>query len=170
MLLDPQGRDFSYLRLSITDLCNYRCNYCLPDGFKCDDKAHYLSLPEIAALVQSFARQGITKVRITGGEPALRRDVSEVIALIKNTPGIEKVAITTNGYQLSRHIKSWQSAGLDAINVSCDSLDPRMMQAIIGRNNLAAILQGIDDAIATGIKQVKVNTVLLKQYNYSTIY
>ena len=169
MLLDPQGRSFSYLRLSITDLCNYRCNYCLPDGFKCDHKAHYLSLDEIAALVQSFARHGITKVRITGGEPALRRDVSEIIKLIKNTPGIEKVAMTTNGYQLSRHIKNWHAAGLDAINISCDSLDPRMMQAIIGRNNLDAILQGIDDAISIGIKQVKVNTVLLKQFNYQQL-
>ena len=169
MLLDPQGRSFSYLRLSITDLCNYRCNYCLPDGFQCDHKAHYLSLDEIASLVQSFARHGITKVRITGGEPALRRDVSEIIKLIKSTPGIEKVAMTTNGYQLSRNIRNWQAAGLDAINVSCDSLDPRMMQAIIGRNNLDAILQGIDDAISIGIKQVKVNTVLLKQFNYQQL-
>lgn len=169
MLLDPQGRSFSYLRLSITDLCNYRCNYCLPDGFKCDHKAHYLSLDEIAAIVKSFARHGVNKVRITGGEPALRRDLSEIIELVKNTPGIDKVALTTNGYQLSRHIKSWQSAGLDTINVSCDSLDPRMMQAIIGRNNLDAILQGIDDAISIGIKQVKVNTVLLKQYNYQQL-
>ncbi|WP_105254329.1 GTP 3',8-cyclase MoaA [Pseudoalteromonas sp. T1lg75] len=169
MLQDPQGRTFSYLRLSITDLCNYRCNYCLPDGFECEGKAHSLSLDNIAILAESFARNGIRKIRLTGGEPALRRDLSDIIAVLKQTPGIEKVALTTNGYQLSRHLSAWQQAGLDAINISCDSLDPRMLKAIIGRDALDDLLSGIDQAIESGIASVKVNTVLLRQYNYAQL-
>jgi len=169
MLQDPQGRKFSYLRLSITDLCNYRCSYCLPDGYKCDSKPDYLSLDEIKLVVASFARHGINKVRITGGEPSLRRDLPEIITAIKNTPGIEKVALTTNAHQLDRKVQQWADCGLDAINISCDSLDGRMMKAIIGRDNLAEMMAGIDIALKSTIKQVKINAILLKQYNYKQL-
>ncbi len=169
MLQDAHGREFSYLRLSITDVCNYRCNYCLPDGYQCESKQQHLSLDEIKTLVSAFARNGIEKVRITGGEPSLRRDLCDIITVIKNTPGIKKVALTTNAHQLDRHVKAWANAGLDALNVSCDSLDGRMLKAIIGRNNLTELLNGLAIAQTTTISSIKINTVLLKQYNYAQI-
>lgn len=162
---DPFGRTFKYLRLSVTDLCNYRCNYCLPEGFGCESKAHSLSIDQIHTLVTAFAQNGIEKVRITGGEPALRRDLPDVISAIKSVKGIDTVALTTNGHQLQRNVQSWADAGLDAINISCDSLDPRLFNAIVGRNKLSELLQGIDATLNTAIAKVKVNTVLLKQYN-----
>ncbi len=165
MLIDPQGREFRYLRLSITDLCNYRCNYCLPDGYDCSTKPNRLSLSQIESIVSSFARHGISKVRITGGEPTLHRELVEIIRLLKSVPGIEKVALTTNGHRMPASLAKWKEAGLDALNISCDSLDPRMFQAIVGRDSLKEILEGIDKAIELGFSSVKVNTTLLKQYN-----
>ncbi len=169
MLQDPQGRKFKYLRLSITDVCNYRCTYCLPDGYQCTTKNDFLSIDEIKSVVTAFARHGIDKIRITGGEPSLRRDLPKIIELVKNTPGITKVALTTNGHQLDRKVQTWANAGLDAINISCDSLDGRMVKSLVGRDNLEEMMKGIDIALSSSIKKVKVNTVLLKQYNYKHI-
>jgi cyclic pyranopterin phosphate synthase len=165
MLQDNFGRRFHYLRLSITDLCNFRCNYCLPDGNACDSPRDFLNLREISTLVAAFARLGTSKVRITGGEPALRKDLVKIIRLCKDTPGIEKVAMTTNGFSLVHQIDELKEAGLDAINVSADSLDPRMFAAITGKNRLQEIIDGVDMAIDRGIETVKLNTVLLRQYN-----
>ncbi|MFT6897078.1 MAG: cyclic pyranopterin phosphate synthase [Paraglaciecola sp.] len=165
MLQDSLGRRFHYLRLSITELCNFRCNYCLPDGNPCDTPKDNLSKGEIRTLVAAFAKLGTSKVRITGGEPALRKDLPEIIEICKNTPGIKKVALTTNGFSLKRQIHDFKQAGLDAINVSADSLDPRMFAAITGKDTLEDILQGIDLALSCGITAVKLNTVMLKQFN-----
>ena len=165
-LQDTLGRRFNYLRLSVTELCNFRCNYCLPDGNDCNTPKHGLSLPEIQTLVRAFAELGTTKVRITGGEPALRNDLSEIIELCKQTPGIQKVALTTNGFRLKQDASRYKSAGLDAINISADSLDPRMFRAITGKDKLEDILQGVDQAVQLGIRNIKFNTVMLKQFNY----
>ena len=112
---DTHGRRFSYLRLSITDVCNFRCDYCLPDGYQCSDKTEPLSLEEIRQLAKTFAAHGTRKIRITGGEPVLRKDLPQIIAALKQTPGIETVALTTNGYKINQHIDSWQAAGLDQL-------------------------------------------------------
>lgn len=165
MLIDAYQRRFSYLRLSITESCNFRCTYCLPDGTDCDSRAGELTLPEIRRLVTAFARLGTRKVRITGGEPSLRKDLTEIIATCKAVPGIEKVALTTNGYRLKRDAAAWQAAGLDAVNVSVDSLDAATFHLVTGQDKLADILAGVATAKAVGIKQVKINTVLLKQHN-----
>jgi cyclic pyranopterin phosphate synthase len=165
MLHDTLGRRFHYLRLSITELCNFRCNYCLPDGNPCDTPKNNLSTDEIRTLVAAFAKLGTSKVRITGGEPALRKDLPEIIEICKSTPGIQKVALTTNGFSLKRQIHDFKQAGLDALNVSADSLDPRMFAAITGKDTLEDIMQGIDLALQCGIKTVKLNTVMLKQFN-----
>ena len=98
MLIDAYARRFSYLRLSITETCNFRCSYCLPDGNTCDSRAGELSIAEIKRLVTAFAQLGTRKVRITGGEPSLHKDLTEIIASCKAVPGIEKVALTTNGF------------------------------------------------------------------------
>ncbi|MAI65733.1 MAG: GTP 3',8-cyclase MoaA [Alteromonas sp.] len=169
-LQDTFGRKFKYLRLSITELCNFRCNYCLPDGNACDTPTGGLSLHQIDTLVQAFAQLGTTKIRITGGEPALRKDLCDIIALCKQTKGIEKVAMTTNAFRLKKDAKKYKESGLDALNVSADSLDPRMFAAITGKKKLDDILEGVEAAIDMGIKEIKFNTVMLKQFNYNELH
>lgn len=165
MLMDRFARRFTYLRLSLTENCNFRCDYCLPDGPDCTSRQAELSVSEIRRLVTAFAALGTRKIRLTGGEPCLRKDLLEVIQTVKAVPGIEEVAITTNGYRLQRDLPAWRDAGVDTINVSVDSLDPSTFHLITGQNRLPAILDGIDQAIDLGIPKVKVNSVLLKGYN-----
>ncbi|WP_115718553.1 GTP 3',8-cyclase MoaA [Gallaecimonas mangrovi] len=164
MLEDKFGRRFHYLRLSITDVCNFRCSYCLPDGYQCDTPRDFLSLGEITTVVRAFAELGTSKIRITGGEPSLRKDLPQIIERCASTPGIKQVAITTNGYKLPQMINSWVDAGLTNLNVSIDSLDPRQFHAITGHDKLQTILQGVEQALALGLK-VKINSVLLKPYS-----
>jgi len=165
MLTDNFGRRFYYLRLSITDVCNFRCNYCLPDGYQCDNNRDFLRVDEIARLAKGFAELGTEKIRITGGEPSLRKDLPEIINICKQTSGIKKVALTSNGFKLPEHLPSWLDAGIDAINISIDSLDPRQFHTITGHNKLDHVLKGIDMALADGRPTVKVNTVLMREYN-----
>ena len=165
MLTDNFGRRFSYLRLSITDVCNFSCTYCLPDGYQCDQPRDFLSIPEIKRITKAFAELGTEKIRITGGEPALRKDLPEIIQICKETPGIKKVAITSNGFKLPEHLPLWLDAGIDAINISIDSLDPRQFLAITGHDKLKTILKGIDMAVADGRASVKVNTVLMREHS-----
>lgn len=165
MLSDNFGRKFYYLRLSITDVCNFKCTYCLPDGYECDNDRDFLSLDEIKRTAQAFAELGTEKVRITGGEPSLRKDLPEIIKAVKQTPGIKQVAITTNGYKLPEHLPAWLDAGIDAINISIDSFDPRQFYSITGHNKLEHILKGIDAAMIDGRAKIKVNTVLMREYN-----
>lgn len=165
MLTDNFGRRFSYLRLSITDVCNFSCTYCLPDGYQCDQPRDFLSLCEIKRIAKAFAELGTEKIRITGGEPALRKDLPEIIRICKETAGIKKVAITSNGFKLPDHLPHWLDAGIDAINISIDSLDPRQFYAITGHDKLKTILTGIDMALADGRASVKVNTVLMRDHS-----
>jgi cyclic pyranopterin phosphate synthase len=165
MLSDNFGRKFYYLRLSITDVCNFKCNYCLPDGYQCDNDRDFLSLPEIKRVAKAFAELGTEKIRITGGEPSLRKDLPEIIRAVKQTPGIKQVAITTNGYKLPEHLPAWLDAGIDSINISIDSFDPRQFHSITGHNKLEHILKGIDSAMIDGRAQIKINTVLMRNYS-----
>ncbi|MBJ7266256.1 MULTISPECIES: GTP 3',8-cyclase MoaA [Idiomarina] len=164
-LQDRFARRFTYLRLSLTESCNFRCDYCLPDGPDCSSRKYEITLPEVRRLVTAFAKLGTTKIRLTGGEPCLRKDLTEIIATCKSVPGIEKVAMTTNGYRMKRDLPAWRDAGLDAINVSIDSLDPSTFHLVTGQNKLPEIIEGIDQAVDMDFATVKVNTVLLKQYN-----
>lgn len=168
-LTDNFERRFTYLRLSITDQCNFRCNYCLPDGYCSEGKPSFLTLAEIESLVKAFAQCGTRKIRLTGGEPSLRKDLADIIAICKNTPGIETVALTTNGYKLSKEIDSYIDAGLDNLNLSADSLRPETFHLITGQDKLREVLNGIDLAISKGIKTVKLNAVLLRQYNWQEL-
>ncbi|MGL4715862.1 MAG: GTP 3',8-cyclase MoaA [Aeromonas sp.] len=169
-LQDGFSRRFHYLRLSVTDVCNFRCTYCLPDGYHPPQQTQegrnpFLAVDEIRRVVSGFAAMGTSKVRITGGEPSLRRDFTEIVNVIATTPGIEKVAMTTNGYRLKDRAREWFDAGLNALNVSVDSLDPRQFYQITGENKLAEVMEGIEAALAAGFKSVKVNAVLLKGLN-----
>ncbi len=164
MLKDNYGREFHYLRLSITEACNFRCRYCLPDGYDGPSSDTFMSLAEIDTLVRAFAGLGTSKVRITGGEPSLRRDLTDIIAQTKATQGIDKVAMTTHGGRLERSAQTWHDAGLDQVNVSIDSLDPHQFSAITGHDSLQQVLRGLSAATDAGLK-VKVNTVLLADFS-----
>jgi len=164
-LVDRFQRQYTYLRLSITDVCNFRCTYCLPDGYQPPaHKQTFLTLSEIQRVSNAFASLGTEKIRITGGEPTLRKDFLEIAHSIAQTQGIRKVALTTNGYRMEKDVSFWREAGITDINVSVDSLDPRQFQLITGENKLQSILTGINKAFAVGYKKVKVNAVLMKQY------
>ncbi|MEW9799192.1 GTP 3',8-cyclase MoaA [Alteromonas sp. CYL-A6] len=168
MLTDNMGRTFRYLRLSVTEVCNFRCQYCLPDGYQGKPETAFLSLAEIETLVSAFAALGTTKVRVTGGEPSLRRDLPEILSRIHHTAGIEQLAITTHGARLEKYARQWQQAGLDQVNVSIDSLDPRQFHAITGKDCLSAVLRGLDAALDCGLT-VKVNTVLMAGFSVSQL-
>ena len=168
---DNFQRKFYYLRLSITDVCNFKCQYCLPDGYQASDKptSSFLSLNEVQRVASAFAACGTSKIRITGGEPSLRRDLTDIIHSVAELNGITKVAMTTNGYRLAKYASEWKSAGLTHLNVSVDSLDPNMFHQITGENRFHDVMAGIDRAFDAGFEQVKINTVLLKELNYKAL-
>ncbi len=165
-LADSIGRRFEYLRLSLTDVCNFRCTYCLPDGYrKSANRPADLSVEEISRAVTGFAQLGLWKVRLTGGEPTLRRDFTDVARAVAGVPGIRRVAMTTNGYRLAERAAEWRDAGVSAINVSVDSLDPARFAAITGHDRLAEVLRGVDAARAAGFESIKLNAVLMRGIN-----
>nr|WP_152540243.1 GTP 3',8-cyclase MoaA [Pantoea sp. IMH] len=168
---DSYDRSFYYLRLSITDVCNFRCNYCLPDGYKPQGVANksFLTLDEIRRVTRAFAAAGTEKVRLTGGEPSLRRDFTDIIAAVRENPAIRKLAVTTNGYRLARDVAQWRDAGLTALNVSIDSLDARQFHAITGQDKFHQVMSGIDAAFEAGFSKVKVNTVLMRNINHQSL-
>ncbi|PZU22009.1 MAG: GTP 3',8-cyclase MoaA [Stenotrophomonas sp.] len=164
-LTDGFGRSFPYLRLSLTEACNFRCSYCLPDGYQADGRPQFLAVDEIERLVRGFAALGMHKIRLTGGEPSLRKDLPQIIATVAKVPGVRKVAITTNGCLLPRHLPGWHRAGLTALNVSMDSLQRERFHAITGHDRLPEIMQGLNLAQALGLQSIKLNAVLLRGLN-----
>jgi cyclic pyranopterin phosphate synthase len=165
-LTDSLGRRFEYLRLSLTDVCNFRCTYCLPHGYrKQAGRPPELSVAEIRRAVAGFARLGLWKVRLTGGEPTLRADFADVARAVAAVPGIRRVAMTTNGYRLAAHAGEWRDAGVSAINISVDSLDPARFAAITGHDRLGDVLRGVAAAQAAGFDSVKLNAVLMRGVN-----
>lgn len=167
---DLHKRTFSYLRLSLTDACNFRCQYCLPQGYsKQSSTGNFLedtplSLFEIQNLVEGFSKIGFKKVRLTGGEPTLRTDIIDIVQSISEIEGIESIGITTNGYRLDSLVEPLKKAGLNALNVSLDSLCSENFQKITGSKLFERIYEGILQALSAGIKRVKINVVLLKSY------
>ncbi len=164
-LRDNFGRAFPYLRLSITDVCNFRCTYCLPNGYQGNARAGFLGRDEIARLVDGFASLGTHKIRLTGGEPTVRKDFTDIARMIAGHPSIDQIAFTTNGYKLESHASEWREAGLTHINVSIDTLDPDRFKRLTGHDRLPSILKGVKAAQDAGFQRVKVNAVLLKGVN-----
>ncbi len=164
-LVDGFGRTFPYLRLSLTEACNYRCSYCLPDGYQADGRPTFLALEEIQRLVRGFAAVGMRKIRLTGGEPSLRKDLPSIIAAVSATPGVQKIALTTNGCLLPKHVRLWREAGLTALNVSLDSLQAERFKAITGHDRFDEVTEGIEIAQTLGFDAVKLNAVLLRGLN-----
>ena len=166
LLQDGHGRTFEYLRLSLTDVCNFRCSYCLPNGYqKALGGPANLSVDEIRRLVTGFARLGLWKVRLTGGEPTLRTEFLEIARNVASVPGVRRLALTTNGYRLAERADDYVNAGITALNVSVDSLDPQRFADITGHDRLAEILKGIDKAREAGIASIKLNAVLMRGVN-----
>ena len=165
-LVDRHGRRFPYLRLSITPACNFRCRYCLPHGYHAEaGVAGPLTLDEIARLLRGFAELGMQKLRITGGEPGVRRDLADVLRTAAAVPGLKKLAMTTNGTLLSRRLHAWMDAGLNAINVCVYSLYWASCVRITGHDRLDDILHGVDMALDAKLQAVKLNAGLLRGVN-----
>jgi len=165
---DNFGRSFPYIRLSITDVCNFKCGYCLPNGyFKAENKPGFLNLDEISNLVAAFTKLGVSKIRITGGEPTVRKDFFEVLRNIKSEHKINNLVITTNGYKLNEIAEELIATGINGINISIDSLDRNKFKEITGKDRLPQILEGINILQNKGFKNIKVNAVLLKNVNDS---
>lgn len=169
-LVDRFGRKHTYLRISVTDRCNLRCLYCMPEeGMKFMDQDRLLSYEEIAEVAEAAAERGIRKLRITGGEPLVRPDLDQLIARLAAIKGIEEIALTTNGLLLASQARKLKEAGLNRVNISLDTLDPARFQFISRRGNLEKVLEGIRAAAEAGLDPIKLNCVLLKGINEDEI-
>jgi cyclic pyranopterin phosphate synthase len=165
-LVDPQRRVVDYLRVSVTDRCNYRCTYCMPeDGVDHFQRSDILSFEEICALVACFTRLGVTRVRLTGGEPTVRRDLVALVRMMRGIPGLRDIALSTNGHLLPELAQPLREAGVDRLNVSIDTLDPARFATITRRGDLGRVLAGVEAARAAGFTRIKINTVAVKGFN-----
>ena len=169
VLTDSFSRQLTYLRLSVTDFCNFRCQYCLPNGYQGRRPDDELTLAEMATLMSAFAKLGTQKIRLTGGEPSIRKDISDIIATAKQTQGINTVAITSNGYKLGKHLEHWQQAGLDQLNLSIDSFTPEVFKQITGFDILPQLLQDVDRLLANTDIRLKMNAILMAETAYDTL-
>lgn len=160
-LIDSHHRLIDYLRVSVTDRCDLRCTYCLPQAFKgFEEPANWLAHAEMTRLVGRFVTMGVRKVRLTGGEPLLRRGVCDLAAAIKALPGVGDLSVSTNATRLDEMAKPLRKAGVDRLNISLDSLDEACMTRITGRNCLQEVLAGIRAASEAGFRPIKLNMVV----------
>jgi len=168
-LTDAFGRSFPYIRLSITDVCNFKCGYCLPNGYQKDnsDNRKFLDINEIKRLAKGLSELGVCKIRLTGGEPTVRSDFFDIVKILKNETGIKKVVITTNGYRLNKISNQISNSGLDGINISIDSLNRETFKVITGHDRLPEIIEGIRNLQNLNFQNIKINAVLLKGINDS---
>ncbi|MBI4115643.1 MAG: GTP 3',8-cyclase MoaA [Candidatus Omnitrophica bacterium] len=166
MLIDSFGRIINYLRISVTDRCNLRCLYCVPlGGFPSADRPEILSYEEILLLVECFVELGVDKIRLTGGEPLIRKDLSILVRGLKNLHEIKDISLSTNGVHLAEQAEELFHAGLKRINVSLDTFDPDKFLRITGLKPHAKVLEGIEAAIRVGFYPIKINVVVLKGIN-----
>ncbi len=166
VLTDRSKRQIRYLRVSVTDRCNFRCHYCMPEeGFKSLPREDLLSLDELVIFIRTMARMGVQRVRITGGEPLIRKGLPWLVEQIASTPGIEQVAMTTNGHLLGRYAEELWAAGLRQLNVSIDTFDADRFRQITRGGELNEVLQGIKAAEAVGFEGIKVNAVAIRDVN-----
>lgn len=165
LLTDSFGRRIESLRISVTDRCDLRCVYCIPEDIEWLPRTQLLSLEEIARLARLAVAGGVRKLRLTGGEPLLRRDLPRLIEMLSAIPGLEDLALTTNGTQLERLAGELKRAGLERVNVSLDSLDRETFQRMAQRDALAQVLRGIDAAAEAGLWPVRINCVAIRGLN-----
>ncbi|MCL2566828.1 MAG: GTP 3',8-cyclase MoaA [Alphaproteobacteria bacterium] len=168
MLQDSFGRNFKYLRLSLTRRCNFQCNYCLPQGYDKSNIKEELNLTEFINLAKAFAEMGVEKIRLTGGEPTLRKDFFAIVDNLSKIEGMQ-LALTTNGFKLKENAEKYLAAGIKNINISIDSLSADTFKSITKTNLLPNILEGLDKCLGLPFNKVKVNVVLLKNFNFNMI-
>src|SRR6516162_7485830 len=168
-LIDTFGRTHNNLRISVTDRCNLRCVYCMPEDVVFMDREELLSFEEIAHFVRVAVPLGIDKVRLTGGEPLMRRELPKLVALIAAIPGIKDVGLTTNGILLAEQAQALYDAGLRRINISLDTLNPDRFRQLARRDGLDRVLAGIDAAKQSGFQPVKINAVVIRGVNDSEV-
>ena len=165
-LEDSSGRQHTYLRISVTDRCNYRCVYCMPsEGLNWVPREDILTYEEIGRIVEVMADMGIQEVRISGGEPTLRSDLITLVEHIRRVPGIQDIAMTTNGHTLAKLAPDLARAGLNRINVSIDAMDPDLFRRLTRGGSLERVLEGITAARQAGITPIKLNAVILEGEN-----
>jgi cyclic pyranopterin phosphate synthase len=168
--MDSFGRKIDYLRISVTDRCNERCLYCMPEGYKgWERRPDHLTAEEIVRVVRVAAELGFRKFRLTGGEPLVRDDVPEMVRAMTAIPGVESVGLSTNGTKLAALAKTLRAAGLRTVNVSLDALDAEIYRRVTG-GNLAAVLAGIRAAVDAGFECVKLNCVLMRGVNEQELW
>lgn len=166
MLSDRFDRTISYLRISVTERCNFRCVYCMPaEGIDLAPRDELLTFDEIVRVVRVGAKLGLSKIRLTGGEPTVRRDLPELVRMLSTTRGINEVSMTTNGARLLELAKPLKKAGLTRLNISLDTLRPERNRELTRRDLLLAVLKGVDEAIAAGFSPLKFNAVVLRGIN-----
>lgn len=169
-LIDNFGRQIDYLRISVTDRCDLRCSYCMPEGFTdYETPKDWLRFTEIARLVRIFSRHGLKRIRLTGGEPLLRAGLPELVGMLAKIDGITDIALSTNGTQLSKHAKALKAAGLTRFNVSLDTLDAARFARIAKRDALSNVLAGLDQISAEGFKSTKINMVWLNENTWAEL-
>jgi cyclic pyranopterin phosphate synthase len=162
-LIDRFGRRIEYLRLSVTDRCDLRCAYCIPEGFKgFEEPSHWLTFDEVERLLGLFAGLGLKRVRFTGGEPLLRRNVTELCRRVAALPGVEDLSMSTNATQLGHMAQDLKRAGVNRLNVSLDSLQPEIVARINGRAVLPQVLAGLEAAREAGFAPIKLNMVVMR--------
>jgi len=163
---DGFGRRIDYLRISLTDRCNFRCVYCMPAlGMQFLPRPELLTSDELLLVVRAAAAAGFRKIRLTGGEPTLRPDLVEIVASIKSTPGIEHIAMTTNALRLGKLAQPLKDAGLDRVNVSIDTLDPQKFRQVTRGGKLEMVWEGIEAADRVGLHPIKLNAVVVRGLN-----
>lgn len=164
-LFDRQGREVSYIRLSVTDRCDLRCQYCLPERPEFLPKAEVLSLEQLALIAKCFIELGVRKVRVTGGEPLSRRELPWLLTEIANQEGLQELTLTTNGTMLAAKAAELFAAGVDRINISLDTLQPTRFAQLTRNGDLRKVLRGIETAAKFGFKRLRINTVLMEDFN-----
>lgn len=165
-LVDQFGRQHIYLRISLTERCNFRCQYCMPpEGIPLQPRDNMLSFEEVITLARVFIGMGVKKIRLTGGEPLVRKDVVDLCKRLSAIGGLEKLALTTNGSRLTQMAEELRSSGVKQINISLDSLRPDRFSRITLRNELAGVLSGIDSAMKARFESLKINVVLMRGVN-----
>ncbi len=165
-LIDPFGRRIEYVRLSVTDRCNLRCTYCLPKGFAgFEESDEWLTFDEVERVIGAFARLGVSKVRLTGGEPLVRRDLPDLAARLSRLPGIADLSLSTNAVLLAQKARALYAAGVCRVNVSLDTLKPERFAEITGGGHFGKVLDGLMAAKRAGFAPIKINMVALKGVN-----
>jgi GTP 3',8-cyclase len=167
-LTDSYDRKIDYLRISVTDRCNFRCQYCMPEDIKFQDKSHILTLEEMLTFAEACLQLGVTKVRVTGGEPLVRRGVVKFVSWLKDL-GFEDVTMTTNGYLLKENLEGLVEARLDRINISLDTLQPEKFAFITHRDHFHRVWEAIMAALETPLSPVKINAVAMRGVNDNEI-